>query len=59
MKGLIYALCGLAAAIADKLDHPAAAADHARSLRERISGHFSADGMVEAIVGAYRIAMAA
>jgi glycosyltransferase involved in cell wall biosynthesis len=43
----------LATAIADKLDNPAAAAEFARTLRERVATHFSIDAMVDGILKSY------
>lgn len=48
----------MADAIAKALDNPAAAAERAKLLRERISQHFSQDAMVEGVLAGYREAFA-
>ena len=48
----------LAKAIARSLDDPAAAADIARQLRERVAGEFSVNGMVAEVLEAYQSALA-
>jgi glycosyltransferase involved in cell wall biosynthesis len=47
----------LAAAIAAALDDPAAMQDAARSLRERVRAHFSAESMVDGVLHSYRQAL--
>ena len=47
----------LGKAIARALDDPTSAASLAARLRDRVAAHFSADGMVEAILEAYRAAL--
>lgn len=48
----------MADAIAAALDNPAAAAERAKLLRERIEKHFSQDAMVEGVLAGYREAFA-
>jgi glycosyltransferase involved in cell wall biosynthesis len=48
----------MADAIKTALDDPAAALERAKSLRERISRHFSQDAMVEGVLAGYRDAFA-
>ena len=48
----------MADAIKTALDDPAAALEPAKSLRERISRHFSQDAMVEGVLAGYRDAFA-
>ncbi|MBV9261180.1 MAG: glycosyltransferase family 4 protein [Pseudolabrys sp.] len=47
----------LSKAVAGALDEPAAAADLAQRLRERVAAAFSIDGMVEGILTAYQTAL--
>jgi len=48
----------MADAIAAALDNPAAAAERAKLLRERVAKHFSQDAMVEGVLAGYREAFA-
>jgi glycosyltransferase involved in cell wall biosynthesis len=48
----------LAKAIARALDQPAATADFARSLRERVAASFSVESMVDGVLSAYQAALA-
>lgn len=47
----------LARAIADCLDDPQAAAEAARKLRERVTGGFTVEAMVDGVLGGYRDAL--
>ena len=49
----------LARAIAETLDNPAAAAERARLLRDRVAAEFSVQNMVDGILAAYRAAIEA
>jgi glycosyltransferase involved in cell wall biosynthesis len=51
-------VAAMAEAIKKSLDDPAAALDRAKSLRERISAHFSQKAMVEGVLAGYRDAFA-
>ena len=51
-------VAAMADAIKAALDDPAATAERAKSLRERISAHFSQDAMVEGVMAGYREAFA-
>jgi glycosyltransferase involved in cell wall biosynthesis len=48
----------LAKAIARAIDQPAATADIARSLRERVAASFSVESMVDGVLSAYQAALA-
>ena len=48
----------LAKAIARAIDQPAATADIARSLRERVAASFSVESMVDGVLSAYQTALA-
>jgi glycosyltransferase involved in cell wall biosynthesis len=48
----------IADAIETALEHPQAAAERAKSLRERVLMHFSQKAMVEGVLAAYRDAFA-
>ena len=47
----------LARAIVDRLDHPKAAAEAARKLRERVAGAFTVETMVDGVLAGYRDAL--
>jgi glycosyltransferase involved in cell wall biosynthesis len=47
----------LARAIVDGLDHPEAAAEAARTLRERVAGAFTVETMVDGVLAGYRDAL--
>lgn len=47
----------LAAAITHALDNPEGTAENARRLRERVSGHFSIETMVDGVLDGYRTAL--